>query len=70
LRWTTPEGKVIDAISGEHAFILLGYIGSLEKPSHIIVFDTDTGRHIYPYSEWMRKWALMEYRSLLIPKKL
>ncbi len=66
LNWKTPEWKNIRGLSGEHAFILLGYIGTIDKPSHIIVWDTYTGRHIYTYSEWMRKWSLMEYRSLII----
>ncbi len=53
-------------LSGEHAFVLLGYIGSPSRPSHLIVWDTYTGRHIYPISEWMRKWSLIQYRSLII----
>ena len=66
LRWTTPSGKKITGLSGEHAFVLLGYIGSPKSPSHIIVWDTYTGRHVYSYAEWMRKWSLMQYRSLII----
>jgi hypothetical protein len=65
-RWKTPEGKDIVGISWEHAFVLLGYVGKRDSPSHIIVWDTDTGRHIYPTDEWMRKWSALDYRSLLI----
>jgi hypothetical protein len=54
--WRTSEGKKVTALSGDHVFVLLGYIGSRESPSHIIVWDTDTGRHIYQTTEWMRKW--------------
>lgn len=68
MKWITPDGKEINWLSGEHAFILLGYVGKIEKPSHIIVWDTYTGRHIYPYAEWMRKWWRMEYRSLIISR--
>ena len=64
--WSTLSWKKIDGLSGEHVFLLLGYIWSLEKPSHIIVWDTDTGKHFYPYGEWMRKWSLLEYRSLSV----
>ena len=66
MSWTTPSGKKITGLSWEHAFILLGYIGSSSSPSHIIVWDTYTGRHVYPYTEWMHKWSLMQYRSLII----
>ena len=66
LRWQTPSGKQVVWLSGEHAFVLLGYIGKKEKPTHIIVWDTYTGRHVYPYAEWMRKWSELQYRSLII----
>lgn len=66
--WQTPEWKRIDAVSGEHTFILLGYIWEIENPSHIIVWDTYTGRHIFPREEWMRKWELLNYRNLIINK--
>lgn len=68
LKWKTPGWKEITWLSGEHAFVLLGYVGPLQNPSHIIVWDTYTGRHIYPYSEWMRKWSLMWFRSLSITR--
>ncbi len=64
--WKTIDGKNIDALSGEHTFILLGYIGRHDNPTHIIVWDTYTGRHIFSYKEWMRKWELMNYRSLRV----
>ncbi len=67
--WQTPENRTINAISGEHTFILLWYIGSLDNPTHIIVWDTYTGRHIFSYDEWMRKWELLDYRSLRVEKK-
>lgn len=66
LVWKTPEGKDISALSGEHAFVLLGYFGDLTDPTDIIVWDTKTGRHIYKTAEWMRKWKLLDYRSLII----
>lgn len=53
-------------LDGEHAFILLGWKGDKENPTHIRVWDTDTGYHMYPTGEWMRKWEKMDYRSLII----
>jgi hypothetical protein len=66
IRWQTPSGKQFVWLSGEHAYVLLGYIGKIKNPTHIIVWDTYTGRHVYPYAEWIRKWAEMQYRSLII----
>jgi hypothetical protein len=69
ISWTTPLKKNIETINGEHAFVLLGYIGTRDTPTHIIVWDTATGRHIYETSEWLRKWSLMNNRSLTLERK-
>ena len=53
-------------LNWEHAFYLLWYKWNTENPSHIIVWDTYTGKHTYMTSEWMRKWWKMQYRSLII----
>lgn len=64
--WKTMEWKEVKWLAGDHVFVLLGYIWKKDYPSHIIVWDTDTGRHIYPIDEWMRKWWMMQNRSLSI----
>ena len=56
-------------LNWEHAFYLLWYKWEIDNPTHIIVWDTFTGRHTYVLSEWMRKWKKMEYRSIIIYKK-
>ena len=66
--WKTPNNEIVNAISWEHAFLLLWYVGTKENPSHIIVWDTDTGKHYYPILEWMRKWSLLDYRMLVVKK--
>lgn len=53
-------------LAWEHAFILLGYVGSIYNPKSVIVWDTNTGKHTYPKHEWMRKWEMMQYRSIII----
>ena len=53
-------------LAGEHAFILLGYTGSKYNPKSVIVWDTNTGKHTYDIKEWMRKWEMMQYRSIII----
>ncbi len=56
-------------LSWEHAFYLLWYEWALENPSKIIVWDTLTWKHKYSLKEWMRKWNLMQNRSLVIYSK-
>ena len=69
LTWYYEENGILRKIiwlSGEHTFILLWYRGTLDHPTHIEVFDTRTGIHVYPLEEWFRKWWLVENRSLIV----
>jgi len=50
----------------EHAFYLLWYSWWVENPTHIIVWDTKTGKHKFPIKEWYRKWDKMQNRSIII----
>lgn len=59
----------VKAWNGEHAFVLLGFYGTAEAPTNIIVWDTYTGRHVYPTSEWLRKWSKVDNRALIIETK-
>jgi len=56
-------------LSWEHAFYLLWYKWWVYNPSHIIVWDTITGKHIYNIKEWFRKWNKMQNRSIIIYNK-
>jgi len=53
-------------LAWEHAFFLLGYTGTKYNPQEIIVWDSQTGKHFYKKKEWMRKWEMMQYRSIII----
>ncbi|MDQ7023166.1 MAG: hypothetical protein Q9M97_06615 [Candidatus Gracilibacteria bacterium] len=73
LKWKYKDenGNYKDYIglNGEHAFYLLGYKGNYLNPTNIIIWDTMTGKHTYPTSEWMRKWGKMQYRSIVVYAK-
>lgn len=70
LRWSYMDenGRKKEHIwlDGQHAFVLLGWKWDIKKPTHIRVWDTDTGYHSYETVEWMRKWEKMDYKSLVI----
>ena len=55
-------------LNGQHAFILLWWKWNIKNPTHIRVWDTDTGYHEYQTIEWMRKWEAMGYRSVVVSK--
>jgi hypothetical protein len=72
LEWYYKENwelKLYTGLAWEHAFYLLGYQWGVTNPTHIIVWDTQTGKHTYPIAEWMRKWNAMENKSIIIYKK-
>lgn len=57
------------ALIGEHNFFLLGWKGKKSNPTHVIIWDTISGRHVFPVAEWMRKWKTMDYRSIIVSKE-
>lgn len=66
ITWFTEEWKEIKAVKQSHNFVLLWYIWDIENPEKIIVWDTQTWKHIYPISEWMRKWETNDARAIII----
>lgn len=73
LRWQYKDsnGNFVNhtGLDGQHAFILLWWKWNIHRPSYIKVWDTDTGYHVYPTAEWMRKWERMDYRSVIVTEK-
>ena len=63
---TTKKTKNIVWLNWEHAYFLLWYKWNINNPTHIIVWDTNTWRHVYPVNEWIRKWDKMENRSIIV----
>ncbi len=53
-------------LSGQHAFVLLWWRWNITNPTHVRVWDTNTGYHEYKTVEWMRKWKAMDFRTLII----
>lgn len=68
ITWYTEDWKEVKAWKQSHNFILLGYIWDIENPEKIIIWDTQTWRHVYPTSEWLRKWELNDARAIIAYK--
>lgn len=52
-------------LAWEHSFYLLWYEWNINNPKKIIIWDTFTWYHKYETKEWMRKWNLMNYRTII-----
>lgn len=44
ISWTTPGGTPIYAVSGMHSYVVVGWKGSIDNPTHIILNDSNRGR--------------------------
>lgn len=54
LTWTTPDGATINTVNGMHSEVVVGFIGSAENPSQIIISDP-----------WASRWG-NKYRYISV----
>ena len=66
ITWYTEDWEEINAAKQSHNFLLLWYIWDINNPEKVIIWDTATWRHVYPTSEWMRKWELNDARAIIV----
>jgi uncharacterized protein YvpB len=64
--WRTPEGRVITAVSGEHARTLIGYIGSSDNPEKLIVMDPIYGEERWSAADFMDNWLDIERGAVAV----
>lgn len=55
--WVTPEGKYVHAVSGEHTWVVTGYAGPREAPTHIFTLDPIYGRRVFRTGDFLKNWA-------------
>lgn len=64
--WQTPEGKHIDAIMGEHTFVVIGYVGAASGPTRIIVLDPLSGERYLSVEHFMWMWGLLGNSGVVV----
>lgn len=57
INWQTPAGKQISGVSGEHARVITGFVGSLEEPFGFYLLDPIYGELFWETSELMQNSA-------------
>ncbi|MDP2684663.1 MAG: Ig-like domain-containing protein [bacterium] len=64
--WKTSDGGNVVAINGEHTFLVIGFVGSANDPSKIIVLDPLYGERYKTRSsfEWM--WGLLGNSGVVV----
>lgn len=57
MSWTTPDGKYIHAVSGEHTPVVVGYAGPRRAPTHIFTLDPIYGERAFRTGDFLRIWS-------------
>ncbi len=66
--WTTPAGRQINAINGEHARVLVGYTGSMANPESLILLDPIYGELQWSVDEFLENWGALENGAVVVYK--
>ncbi|MFA5775060.1 MAG: C39 family peptidase [Ilumatobacteraceae bacterium] len=64
--WRTPDGTLIKAWYGEHTRVVIGYIGSAQNPSRIVLMDPVKGKLTWTIPEFKENWSHFEYNGVLV----
>lgn len=59
ISWTTPDGIFIKAINGMHSFVVRGFRGPPENPTHILINDPWRGQYAVETKEFLRRWGFL-----------
>ncbi|MBX4187223.1 MAG: C39 family peptidase [Candidatus Doudnabacteria bacterium] len=68
--WTTPDGKTISAINGEHARTIVGFTGSVDSPTSFIIMDPIYGKLHWRTKDLMNNWAPFGNMGVVIYPRL
>ncbi len=64
--WNTPDGQYIYAVNGMHSEIVVGYIGSSQNPTHIILNDPWRGRRTMEIGTFQSLWGYFNNTGIVV----
>lgn len=64
--WKTPDGETIRAVTGMHSYVVVGYKGSIDDPSHIIVNDSNRGVWTITTSYFLSLWGYFNNTGVVV----
>ncbi|MFA6909128.1 MAG: Ig-like domain-containing protein [Patescibacteria group bacterium] len=64
--WKTKDGGSVIAIVGEHTRVAIGYVGSADNPTSIIVLDPLSGEKYYSTSAFMSNWSTLGRAGVVV----
>lgn len=66
--WKTPDGTDVFAVAGEHTVVVVGYVGSSQNPTQIIVNDSLVGQSYWGRDYFNHKWATFSEAGVVVYK--
>jgi uncharacterized protein YvpB len=64
--WTTPGGKQVKGLIGMHSYVVIGYVGSSDNPSSIIVNDPWGNRRTLTTSRFNYLWSFYGNTAVIV----
>lgn len=64
--WKTPEGKEIYAVNGMHSEIVIGFVGSSDNPTHMIVNDPWRGQRTLDVNYFKSLWSYFNNTGIIV----
>jgi len=64
--WNTPDGQYIRAINGMHSEVVIGFIGPVDNPTHIITNDPWRGRRTLTVSYFNSLWGYFNRTAVVV----
>ncbi len=66
INWTTPAGKNITAINGEHARVIAGFDGDVNNPTKFIVYDPIYGKLSWTAERVFENWQPFDNMGVVV----
>ena len=66
ITWTTPEGKTINAVTGMHTYVVVGYNNNIEAPTEIVLHDSYKGRWTITTSKFLDLWSVFNNTAIVV----
>lgn len=66
LSWTTPDGREIKAVNGEHARTLIGFSGNAQGPKGFYLIDPIFGPLYWTTEQLTKNWNALDRMAVVI----
>ncbi len=66
ISWTTPQGKRVAAIAGEHTRVVIGFTGTPQQPKRLILHDPIYGTITMTKEKFLANWKLLGNKAVVV----